>query len=201
MRPFSSCSLVFVVLGASSLWLLDGKSSFLYAEANMLAWLVVGLLVVAAVILCASLACFCSSFTCSVFGSPSVDWATGVDGSLSLPVAVCNCNDVCLLEIRDMLSGCTIFWWCELYVGMLELLVLTGTYSGEVLSLNVWSDWMQSFGSTFWLCVAALRSLVGRLLGAAPRSLVCWTLSLDATIVDYWGWFARVISTLLLCFY
>jgi len=84
MRPFSSCSSVFVVLGASSLWLLDGKSSLLYAEANVLAWLVVGLLVVVAIILCASLACFCSSFTCFVSGSPSVDWVAGVDGSLRL---------------------------------------------------------------------------------------------------------------------
>jgi hypothetical protein len=31
----------------------------------------------------------------------------------------CNCNVVCLLELRDMLSGSAVFRWCELYVGML----------------------------------------------------------------------------------
>jgi hypothetical protein len=31
----------------------------------------------------------------------------------------CNCNVVCLPELRDMLSGSAVFRWCELYVGML----------------------------------------------------------------------------------
>uniref|UniRef100_B9I162 Uncharacterized protein n=1 Tax=Populus trichocarpa TaxID=3694 RepID=B9I162_POPTR len=90
---------------------------------------------------------------------------------LNLSAAVCDCNDVCLPEIWDMLSGSAVFRWCEPYVGMLSL------------------------GFTFWLCVAvqlgsamlftagflmfpSLAWMVRELSGAAPCILVCWTLSL-----------------------
>ena len=50
--------------------------------------------------------------------SSGVVLASSVDCS-QLLVLVCNCNDVCLPELRDLLSGSSVFRWCELSVGML----------------------------------------------------------------------------------
>jgi hypothetical protein len=62
MRLFPSFSSDFMVLRASCLWVLDGKTSILYARAIMLlGWLLVFWLLLLSS-LCVSLACSCSSF-------------------------------------------------------------------------------------------------------------------------------------------
>ncbi|KAL9400745.1 hypothetical protein Peur_004594 [Populus x canadensis] len=117
---------------------------------------------------------------------------------LILYAAVCNCNDVYLPEIRDMLSGSTVFWWCELYVGMLFWLVclswllclcedvgvnldMCGVLLGEgflcLLRGPIRLDSL--FDCCCYMHLNIPSEIVGGLLGAAPRSLVCWTLSLS----------------------
>jgi hypothetical protein len=66
MRPLRSCSSDFVDFGASRLWLLDGRSSFLYVGALvLLGWFYFG-------------CCYCLHWVLSLV-PPFVDWVTGVE--------------------------------------------------------------------------------------------------------------------------
>jgi hypothetical protein len=94
-----------------------------------------------------------------------------------LLVLVCNCNDVYLPELRDMLSGFAAFRWCELFVEMnllrflhpLLLLIDLGGVSSPDISVRFLVD--------------------NHLVGSAP-TMSCWLLWLLCLCAPWvWIWF------------